>query len=401
MVSSSARTCSRCLLARTASPKGESALTSTAPTALTPAYSFFFATLPSAAEADHAAKALNDQFDKRHTFTCIPLASADALLETPDEFTPPADDDESFQANEHLKGWLTDEKARDQLITLTGDDVEIIWNHKGTTFEVNHHRSRWTEKYCLWSPSGQILATLHAQGIGLWGGPSFSRIHRFPHHGANFIDFSPYDRYLVTLSPIPIQPAARPTPQNPFTEEDAGRHIAIWEVATGRFIRTFPLEQEKEKEKGAADGAPKKAFTWPLFKWSQDEKYFARVVPGSMISIYETPSMRLLNNKSVKIDGVQDFEWAPLNDAELTEVEDEMRGGPLEDDEAKSAANGKQKAPAKKTQRTNTLAYWLPENANQPARVALMSVPSLENLRTKNLFSVADVSLAVVTPDYC
>lgn len=353
---------------------------------------FFFATLPSPGEADHAAKSLNDQFDKRHTFTCIPLASADALLETPDEFTAPEDDEESFQANEHLKGWLTDEKARDQLITLTGEDVEVLWSHKGTTFEVNHHRNKWTEKYCLWSPSGQILATLHGQGIGLWGGPSFARIHRFPHAGANYIDFSPYERYLVTLSPIPIQPAARPSPQNPFTEEDAGRYIAIWEVATGRFIRTFPLEQEKEKEKGAAGETQKKAFTWPLFKWSQDEKYFARVVPGSMISIYETPSMRLLNNKSVKIDGVQEFEWQPLNDAELTEVEDEMRGGPLEDDELKASTNGKQKAPAKKTQRTNTLAYWLPENANQPARVALMSVPSMENLRTKNLFNVADVS---------
>lgn len=318
-------------------------------------------------------------------------------MQTQDAFETPEDDDASFQPNEHLKGWLTDEKARDQLITLTGDDVEIIWNHKGTTFEVNHHRNRWTEKYCLWSPSGQILATLHAQGIGLWGGPSFSRIHRFPHHGVNFIDFSPYERYMVTLSPIPIQPASRPSPGNPFGEEDAGRHIAIWEVATGRFIRTFPLEQEKEKDQGDKGAQPKKAITWPLFKWSPDEKYLARVVPGSAISIYETPSMRLLNNKSVKIDGVQDFEWAPLNEAELTEVEDEMRGGPLEDEQTKTAVNGKQKA-VKKAQRTNTLAYWLPENANQPARVALMSVPSMENLRTKNLFNVADVRVISLRP---
>lgn len=201
------------------------------------------------------------------------------------------------------------------------------------------------------------------------------------------IDFSPFERYLVTLSPIPIEPAPRPTPTNPFTQDDAGRHIAIWDIATGRFIRTLPLEQENNKDKDA----PKKALSWPILKWSADEKYFARIVPGQAISVYTTPSMRLLDNKSIKIDGVVDFEWAPLNDAELAEVEDEIRGGPLtEETEKEKAANGKKKAGKKP--RENMLAYWLPEQQNQPARVALMAVPSRETIRTKNLFNVADVS---------
>lgn len=243
----------------------------------------------------------------------------------------------------------------------------------------------WTEKYCIWSPSGQIVATLHGPGVGLWGGASFNRIHRFPHPGANLIDFSPFERYLVTLSPIPIEPAPRPTPTNPFTQDDAGRHIAIWDIATGRFIRTLPMDQDsKDKD------APKKALSWPILKWSADEKYFARIVPGQAISVYTAPSMRLLDNKSIKIDGVVDFEWAPLNDAELAEVEDEIRGGKLveETEKEKEAKAKKAKKP-----RENMLAYWLPEQQNQPARVALMAVPSRETIRTKNLFNVADVSL--------
>lgn len=136
--------------------------------------------------------------------------------------------------------------------------------------------------------------------------------------------------------------------------------------------------------------APKKALSWPILKWSADEKYFARIVPGQAISVYTAPSMRLLDNKSIKIDGVVDFEWAPLNDAELAEVEDEIRGGKLveETEKEKEAKAKKAKKP-----RENMLAYWLPEQQNQPARVALMAVPSRETIRTKNLFNVADVSL--------
>ncbi len=37
------------------------------------------------------------------------------------------------------------------------------------------------------------------------------------------------------------------------------------------------------------------------------------------------------------------------------------------------------------------LSYWTPEEGNNPARVTLMSIPSKEIIRTKNLFSVLDV----------
>lgn len=39
------------------------------------------------------------------------------------------------------------------------------------------------------------------------------------------------------------------------------------------------------------------------------------------------------------------------------------------------------------------LSYWTPEEGNNPARVTLMSIPSREIIRTKNLFSVLDVRL--------
>ena len=92
-----------------------------------------------------------------------------------------------------------------------------------------------------------------------------------------------------------------------------------------------------------------------------------------MISVYELPSMYLQGKKSLKIEGVVDFEWCPLGDK----------------DKEEPASNGK---PAKKA-RENMLVYWTPERTNQPARVTLLSFPSRTVLRQKNLFNVTEVCI--------
>jgi translation initiation factor 3 subunit B len=206
-----------------------------------------------------------------------------------------------------------------------------------------------------------LFATLHAQGVALWGGPSFERIHRFPHLDAKLIDFSPNERYMVTCS---LRPIEVPGPGGPYTSDDEGNHIAIWDVVTGQLLRTFPMVAQS-----TGDDGPKKIY-WPMFKWSPDEAYFARVTPGQQISVYEAPSMALLGKKSIKLEGVVDFEWRPQSDADV-------RG-----------ATDKKTAPAGGE---NILAYWTPEIGNQPARVSLMSVPSRLTIRSKNLFNVSDV----------
>lgn len=86
--------------------------------------------------------------------------------------------------------------------------------------------------------------------------------------------------------------------------------------------------------------------------------------PGKQISIYELPGMRLVENNSVKIPGVRDFEWAP------SRIPGENFKGKEEE---------------------HMLCYWTPEIGNSPAKVALMNVPSKEVFRTKNLFNVSDV----------
>ncbi len=37
---------------------------------------------------------------------------------------------EDFKPKEHLKGWLSDERARDQFAIVKGEEVGIYWNNK-------------------------------------------------------------------------------------------------------------------------------------------------------------------------------------------------------------------------------------------------------------------------------
>ena len=119
---------------------------------------------------------------------------------------------------------------------------------------------KWTDSYTQWSPQGTLLATMHGPGVALWGGPSFQCLHRFAHPEVKLIDFSPFERYLVTWSPRPIEVSQNTL----FTDEDEGNQIAVWDVMTGRLLRTFPMV-------GDAGVEGQKRIIWPMFKWSPDE----------------------------------------------------------------------------------------------------------------------------------
>jgi translation initiation factor 3 subunit B len=267
--------------------------------------------------------------------------------------------------------------------------MQVNWFNRNGSLSLAYDQPKpkaWTETYTQWSPLGTFLVTVHGQGVALWGGASFDRINRFAHPGANLIDFSPNERYLVTWSPKPLEipPGALNNPNFPYTEDDEGSQVCIWEVLTGKLMRSFPMLAPPPPPPANAQGVPEEKkrqhFVWPLFKWSGDERYFARLNPGIQIQIYETPHFGLLQKKSVKIDGVVDFDWCPLGDKER------------EQDAAREEAIAKGEKNV--VDQETMLAYWVPEIANQPARVTLMSVPSRTTLRSKNLVNVSDVRIS-------
>ena len=301
--------------------------------------------------------------DKKHTLsvnklTDIEKYGREGRIE--EQYVPP--EIEPFSDKEHLKSWLFDPAARDQFVMFRGDNVGVFWNNKKEPPEPIVDRKHWTQLFVAWSPQGTYLASIHQQGVQLWGGPSFKRIKQFPHPFVSLIEFSPAENYLTTWS---NQPIVVEEGKSPLTIDEEGKHIIIWDITTGKPLRSF-VAYDLPPPPGADAGAvPAKAkVQWPAFKWSADEKFVARMKPHESISIYETPRMNLLDKTSVKIEGIMDFEWAPAT-----------------------------------TQREgiktyeSLLCFWTPEIGSNPAKVALMSVPSKEIVRTRNLFNVTDAKL--------
>ncbi|KAI0291251.1 translation initiation factor eIF-3b [Russula brevipes] len=298
--------------------------------------------------ANAATYALNElnghPFSTSHTFLLNRFADIEKFANIDETYVEPQR--EEYHPKEHLRAWLGDSLGRDQYVTYRGDEVSIRWHGRPSQCEVAHedHQNLRTEL--------------------LYGGTSFQLQARFFHPLVRLIDFSPCEQYLVTWSHEPVV-VTEDMPQGPrfFSPGDEGNNIAIWDIRTGHLLRTFPSILPE------GEGA-KKQVAWPALKWSADDKYTARLTPGQQISVYELPGMGLQGKKSLKIEGVVDFEWCPHGEKDR-------------EDGTQSS-----KKPAE-----NMIAYWTPEVANQPAHVTLLDFPTRNVLRQKNLFNVSECRL--------
>lgn len=77
----------------------------------------------------------------------------------------------------------------------------------------------------------------------------------------------------------------------------------MWHIASGRLLRSFLVDQSNSSKSTANGDRTALKSDWPIFKWSNDEKYVVKIVKGAegMIQIYETPGMGLLDKKSIKV----------------------------------------------------------------------------------------------------
>lgn len=307
---------------------------------------FAFVEYDDEAAARSARQALDGYaLDKSHTFICILFGDLERLNSVPDEYTPPPA--KEYEPTNDLYEWMGDKRGRDQFAIRYGDETEVMWNdvHQQEPQEV-YKRSFWTEApFIQWSPSGTYIATVHPQGVAIWGGNDFRRIRRFAHKNAQRLAFSSCERYIYVYTDIP--PEGRQPPR--FS-------LSVHEVSTGRKLRVFEGAQE-DHAVGAAR-RPDGGMSYPAFKWSastEDGNAFLAVMRKNAISIYQAPEMALLDKRSIKADGIQSFEWSPSD--------------PI-------------------------LCAYQEEQGNLPARVALIQSPNREEVRAKNLFSVADVRMA-------
>lgn len=322
---------------------------------------FLFVQYETYDQAEAAVKQLNGKMlDQKHRLLVNRLADIEkygAEGNISQEFQEP--EVAPYKDHGYLKSWLQDKQGRDQFVLHSSETVGVYWNKKKNDPEpVIEPRKGFTSKYAKFSPKGTYLFSVHPQGVQSWGGDGFQSINRYIHNQVRLIDFSPSEKYMVTLSPVPISYPEDPSEQAsfPFGPESEGHKLVIWELESAEPVRTFALPPHLEEQKD---------MPWPLVKWSHDDKYCARQGPGAL-AIYDTSSFQLLDKKLVKINDIVDFEWAPA-------------GVHLADSKAEAGEH--------------VLSYWTPESTNQTARVALMQIPSRRVIRTINLFQVSDCKM--------
>jgi len=287
---------------------------------------YIFLEFGNATSAEQSVLSMNNyKLDRTHTFLVNLFSDFEKFEQISDEWEEP--EPRPVEDKGNLRDWLLDTDSCDQYSVIHdgGNKTSVYYNTLPEPTSVQS-REKWTETYVVWSPLGTFLATLHNKGIALWGGTDFQRMQRLSHTGVEFVDFSPQENYLVTFSPRAMQ-------------ADEPLAIIIWDTKTGEKKRSF-----------FAENPP----SLPSFKWSHDDKYFARMSADGTLSVFETPSFGLLDKKSIKVPGMKDFSWSPKD---------------------------------------NIIAYWVAEDKDVPARVVLLEVPSRHEVRVKNLFSVADCKM--------
>ncbi|KDD76724.1 eukaryotic translation initiation factor eIF2A [Helicosporidium sp. ATCC 50920] len=300
-------------------------------------------------EAARAAAAALDGYalDKNHRFTAVLFDEAERVAAVPDEWTPP--EARPAAAMQDAMGWLGDARARDQFMARHGDDTEIYWNDvPKQQGELVYARPFWTDSFVEWTPQGSLLCTLHRQGVALWGGADFARFMRMQHSGVLAVAFSGDERFCSTFAePLPGPQGHAHGPPSAFS-------LCVWDARSGEKLRAWEGPQADYAVGAAA--RPDGGLAWNAFKWSggQERPYLAHLKRGA-VAVYEAPEFHLLDKKPMRVPNVQLIEWSPAD--------------PL-------------------------LAAYQAEEGNLPARVAVFSLPSREELRAKNLFSVAGVALS-------
>jgi translation initiation factor 3 subunit B len=231
------------------------------------------------------------KFDKNHALRTTLYSRAKALQGvTAQEFKEPPPP--PFEQKPDATEWLQDSLQRDEYVIRYGKETAVLWWDSKNDPIVDYDGERekeaglqWCEYYCHWSPAGSYLATLvPARGVILWSGANYEKSGRLVAPGVKQVLFSPQENYILTNNENPNDAAA----------------IKVYHVPTGNLLRAFPLYPDKVSR----DGPP------PPFLWSHDDQYLARMGDG-LISIFETPSMRLLDKKSLLADGVCEFQWSP------------------------------------------------------------------------------------------
>ena len=247
-------------------------------------------------EAKNAVEVLNGyKFDKNHALIVTPYTRASKLGDLEEsEFVEP--EPAPFEEKPNAMSWLEDPSQRDEYVIRQGKETVVSWFDGKVDPVMDYDGSRekeagvnWCEYYCHWSPKGSYLATLvPARGVILWSGSNYEKVGRFVATDVKTVVFSPQENYILTNN----------------MRYDDDQAIKVFNIQTGKLLRAFKLYPADIERDEGGEIPP------PPFQWSHDDSHLARM-GKDLISIYSTPSMKLLDKKSLLAEGIHEFQWSP------------------------------------------------------------------------------------------
>nr|CAD2172972.1 unnamed protein product [Meloidogyne enterolobii] len=292
-------------------------------------------------EAANAVRAICEGYklDKNHSFSSYPFSALRDLKEPSANWKIP--EKRSYVDLGDRWWWLQNTKCLDQFAIQYEDDgglqLEVFTHAKNGDPILVQQRTNWSEDSIFkWTPHGSYLASLHARGVILWGGKKFKQFQRFEHGGVKHIEFSPKEGYLVTYACN--------------TNGRDNEMFKIFDAFTGELKRIFsPF--------GKMSSTTNKQLNLPFVKWSFDEKFFAYSRASSeCLNVFSCEDFKLCDGKTVELEGLANFSF---NSAK------------------------------------NIIAYYCEEksNANRPAEIGIMEIPSRTKLRAQRIFGVFQVNI--------
>jgi len=284
------------------------------------------------AAAEDAVRVMNNHIlDKSHTLACYLQTEINKYTNVPARFEPTATPEYQEMGNLHY--YLLNENCYDQFL--------VIHNPRNS-----ENPGMKTSVYLNSVPEPTLLEVRNE-----WT--------------ASWCRWSPKGSYLATLHEMGIALWGR----EKFQQVQRFLHRGVQFIDFSpceKYLATYAPKMDVHGEEpkfflfDVRTGIKKRQFVaesrhlcWPMFKWGFHDEYFSRLSTDT-ISVYETTTFGLLDKKSIKIPGVKDYHWSPSD---------------------------------------NIIAYWVPENNEVPAKVSLMQLPSKEEVRSKNLFNVADCKI--------
>ncbi|EER36895.1 eukaryotic translation initiation factor 3 [Histoplasma capsulatum H143] len=235
---------------------------------------FAFVEYESPEQALEATKHLHGTpLDKKHTLAVNKLTDIDRYGRegrVDEEYKPPTI--EPFQEKEHLRSWLGDPNARDQFAMFRGDKVGVFWNMKKDPPENIVDRDHWTQLFVQWSPQGTFLASVHPQA-----------------------------RPIQIEGPHPV-----------LSYEEDGKHFIIWDITTGKPLRSF-VNHDVPAAAGPEGESVKKKGAYVCVKVDRHSKSKKSLATNLEIFRVKEKGVPVEVVDSIK-DTVINFAWEPKGD---------------------------------------------------------------------------------------